>query len=155
MSGFCYEDMVQKALLNVVKDSLKEVEKNGFHGDHHFYISYRTDFPDVVIPDYLREKHPHEIMIVLQYQYENLHVSDDHFTVMLSFNGSYETLKIPFSAIIAFVDPSVKFGLQFTPSVSGFDCGVTSSKSEDKNTAASSVDEASDNIISFESFRKK
>lgn len=150
MSGFCYEDMVQKALLNVVKDSLKEVEKNGFGGDHHFYISYRTDFPGVVIPDYLKEKHPHEIMIVLQYQYENLIVKDDYFSVMLSFNGQYESLKVPFSSIVAFVDPSVKFGLQFSPIQNNFD-----NPSCKKNETSVDKSELGDNVISFESFRKK
>ena len=150
MSGFCYEDMVQRALLGVVKESIKEVEKTGFLGDHHFYISYRTDFPGVVLPDYLREKHPREIMIVLQYQYENLRVSDGSFSVLLSFNGKYENLVVPFAAITAFVDPSVKFGLQFTPNFDGSYGGRRESHDDGKRAGSQE-----DNIISFESFRKK
>lgn len=150
MSVFCYEDMVQSALLDVVRNSLLYVEKNGFHGDHHFYISYLTNYPGVVMPQYLKEKHPHEIMIVLQYQYERLRVTSDSFSVTLSFNGKPETLVVPFASIIAFVDPSVKFGLQFTPKESGPEGG------HDINTNCTQTNVGDEcNIINFESFRKK
>lgn len=150
MNVFCYEDMVQSALLDVVKNSLKYVEKNGFHGDHHFYISYLTNYPGVVIPQYLKEKHQNEIMIVLQYQYEHLHVSNDSFSVTLSFNGKPENLVVPFASIIAFVDPSVKFGLQFTPK--NIDPNGTDDRDLDSKNA-----ETCDGctIINFDNLRKK
>ena len=51
--------------------------------------------------------------IVLQNRYWDLKVESDYFSVGLSFNQIPSTLVIPYSAITAFVDPSVDFGLQF------------------------------------------
>lgn len=150
MSSFCYENMVQEALLSVVKKSLIEAATNGLTGDHHFYISFKTKFSGVVIPDYLKERHPDEMMVVIQYQFENLQVKDDHFAVSLSFCGKLERLIIPFNAIVAFVDPSVRFGLQFNPVDNG-------SPNGEKTTVKSECTEGFEDckIISFESLKKK
>lgn len=110
-----YEDIVQNALRDVVRVVLKQIQREGLPGDHHLFITFLTNFPGVVVPDYLKERHPEEITIVLQYQFWDLLVSEKSFSVELSFNDVAETLVIPFGSIIGFVDPSVKFGLQFTP----------------------------------------
>jgi len=146
MSGFCYEEMVQDALLSVVKRALKDVARNGLSGDHHFYISFKTFFPGVEIPEYLRERHPDEMMVVIQYQFEKLEVREHDFSVMLSFSGKYEHLTIPYNALVAFVDPSVRFGLQFTPRIDGTPQDDESLKLGDSNDCK---------IINFESFKKK
>lgn len=148
MSGFCYEDMVQDALLSVVKKSLIQVATHGLDGDHHFYISFKTGFNDVVIPDYLAERHPDEMMIVIQYQYADLQVTDYDFSVSLSFNGNYERLTIPFNAIVAFVDPSVRFGLQFSPK------DIDGLPPQDQGSVPG-VKQEDCKIINFDNFRKK
>jgi hypothetical protein len=150
MNDFKYDELVQKALVSVVKQVLENVSANGLPGNHHFYIRFRTDHPNVKIPAFLKERHPEEVMIVIQYQFWNLKVFADAFSVDLSFNGTKEYLKIPFSALTAFVDPSVKFALQFTPSFTD----NTDPKEPIKNiTITKSVDDG--NIISFDSFHKK
>lgn len=146
MSSFCYEDMVQDALLSVVRRSLTEAVVNGLSGDHHFYISFKTQFPGIVIPYYLVERHPDEMMIVIQYQYENLQVNNDNFSVSLSFGGHYERLVIPFDAIVAFVDPSVKFGLQFTTRLN---------KTSPNTPSDKKIDATDCKIIDFNNFKKK
>ncbi len=108
-----YDKMVEAALKGVVRSALQVVEKHGLMGAHHFYITFRTDFAGVQIPPYLKEKYPEEMTIVLQYQFSNLDIKTDFFSVNLSFNNVEEYLKIPFAAITGFADPSVKFGLQF------------------------------------------
>jgi len=113
---FDYDLMVQQALRFVVKEALKFVERNGLPGNHHFYVTFRTDRSDVEMPDYLRQKHPEEITIVLQHQFWDLHVEENYFRVSLSFNDRQEALKVPYDALVSFMDPSEKFGLQFTPS---------------------------------------
>jgi uncharacterized protein len=45
-------------------------------------------------------------------------VEDSFFSVGLSFNQMPGKLVIPFSAITAFVDPAVDFGLQFQAAIS-------------------------------------
>jgi hypothetical protein len=110
-----YDRMVEGALRGVVKKSIQEVIDHGLPGDHHFYITFLTDHPGVKIPDYLRERYPGEMTIVLQYQFSELKVDDENMQVTLSFNNVPERLKIPLAAISIFADPSVNFALQFQP----------------------------------------
>jgi len=116
-----YDRMVEKALRGVVKASVREVMKSGLPGDHHFYITFLTDYPGVEIPDYLRERYPGEMTIVLQYQFSDLSIDDDILRVTLSFNNIPEKLVIPVPAISIFADPSVNFALQFQPIEEGLD----------------------------------
>lgn len=116
-SSYNYDKYVQDALLEVVKKVLKRVSVEGLLGNHYFYINFKTQHPGAVLPEYLKEKHPDEITLVFQYQFWDLNVYDDYFSVVLSFNGEHETLKIPFAAVTSFVDPFVKFGLQFHPNM--------------------------------------
>jgi len=109
-----YDEIVQEALRAVVGRVLGEVEATGgLPGNHHFYITFKTNAPGVSIPDHLHERFPDEMTIVLQNKFWDLAVSDSAFTVGLSFNQIPAKLDIPFSAITAFVDPAVDFGLQF------------------------------------------
>src|SRR5262249_53312321 len=101
------------ALRSVVRRVLTMIAADGLPGAHHFYISFRTTAAGVQMPDYLREKYPDEMTIVLQHQYWDLKVGDDTFEVTVSFNKRNERLKVPSAAMLAFVDPSVRFGLQF------------------------------------------
>lgn len=113
-----YDEIVQEALRAVVGRVLGEVEASGGHlpGLHHFYITFKTGAPGVSIPDRLRERFPDEMTIVLQNKFWELAVEENAFSVGLSFNQIPSKLYVPFSAITAFVDPAVDFGLQFQAS---------------------------------------
>ena len=110
-----YDRMVEKALRGVAKEAIQEVIDGGLPGDHHFYITFLTDYEGVQIPDYLRERYPGEMTIVLQYQFHDLYVDDQWLKVTLSFNNIPEKLVIPMPAVTIFADPSVNFALQFQP----------------------------------------
>ena len=110
---FHYDALVDDALRSVVRRVLTQVEAKGLPGSHHFYISFRSTDPGVELPEYLRAKYPEEMTIVLQHQYWDLVVGEDSFEVTVSFNKQQEHIKVPFAALSAFVDPSVRFGLQF------------------------------------------
>ena len=110
-----YDKMVENALRGVVRQALIYVSKNGLPGNHHFYLTFRTDHPGVDISDALRGQYPNDMTVVLQHQYWGLEVNDDHFVVNLSFSNMPERLQVPYAALMSFVDPSVKFGLQFQP----------------------------------------
>jgi len=115
-----YDEIVQEALRAVVGRVLGEVEASGGHlpGHHHFYITFKTGAPGVSIPDRLRERFPDEMTIVLQNKFWDLTVEESAFSVGLSFNQVPSKLYVPFSAITAFVDPAVDFGLQFQSATS-------------------------------------
>ena len=110
-----YHKMLDKALLSVVKDSLRQVEKNGLCGDHYFYLTFKSNAKGVVIPDFLLHQYPDTLTIVIQYEYSNLSVSETGFGVTLSFNNYNYHIIVPFNALIAFSDPSVDFSLTFEP----------------------------------------
>lgn len=115
-----YDEIVQEALRAVVGRVLSQIEGGGLPGAHHFYITFKTQAPDVVIPAHLVEKFPDEMTIVLQNRFWDLEVGESGFSVKLSFNQITSQLDIPYSAITAFVDPSVDFGLQFHVEDTGF-----------------------------------
>lgn len=159
--------MVQSALRGVVKSALTTAAKDGLPGSHHFYITFATDHPEVDLPDYLAEEYPDGITIVLQHEFWDLEVEEDRFAVTLCFNDVNERLLVPYDAIISFVDPSVKFGLEFTPiydepeSISEVSTAKKSfsSSSKKKDKAMSVVDGKSkseeSNIVTLDAFRKK
>lgn len=107
-----YDVWIEDALRGVIRRSLMTVEEMGLPGDHHFYITFRTDHEDVAMANWLRAEYPEEMTIVLQHQYDNLTVGVDGFNIQLRFNGKPELLEVPFDAITSFADPSVSFGLQ-------------------------------------------
>ena len=107
-----YDLLVQDALKSVVRKVLIDA-KDGLPGEHHFYISFQTDFPGVRLSNRLRDKYPQEMTIVLQHQFWDLNVTEHTFEVGLSFSGIPERLLIPFEALTGFFDPSVQFGLKF------------------------------------------
>ena len=164
-----YDLMVEDALRAVVKEAMNRVAADGLPGEHHLYITFRTQEPGVNIADHLVEKYEDEMTIVLQHQYDSLTVDEDGFAVSLNFNNKQERLEIPFHAISAFADPSANFGLQFkfneaeeaTPGQ--YVTPEVETKTEGQNNAAPSEnDEASEgdgkpdgNVVTLDTFRKK
>lgn len=108
-----YDLLVQEALKGVVRKVLVDASKHGLEGEHHFYVTFRTDHPGTRISQRLREKYPQEMTIVLQHQFWDMGVTEHTIEVGLSFSGIPERLLVPFDALIGFFDPSVQFGLKF------------------------------------------
>jgi hypothetical protein len=110
-----YDDWTEQALRHVIRSALAHAARHGLPGEHHFYLTFRTDHPGVVIPQRLRAQYPQEMTIVLQHQFWDLAVDEDAGTmsVGLSFGGVPSTLVIPLAAITAFADPYVRYGLRF------------------------------------------
>lgn len=108
-----YDILAQEALRGVMRKVIGEVAKTGLPGEHHFFITFLTNAPGVRISSRLHERYPEQMTIVLQYQYWDLKVSDNHFEVGLSFSDVPEKLVVPFSAVRGFYDPSVNFELEF------------------------------------------
>lgn len=160
-----YPKMVERAMRGVVREALSATQESGLPGLHHFYITFRTKDPDVIIADRLLVQYPDEMTIVLEHQYWDLTVEDDSFSITLSFGGAPETLVIPFAAITAFVDPSVKFGLQFdanagdageSPDAAGAPSDDAAPSGEADSGTESSDPPADDGqVVALDKFRKK
>jgi hypothetical protein len=110
---FRYDLLVQEALRSVVRKVMGDAARDGLPGDHHFFITFRTDAPGVRISPRTRERFPEEITIILQHQFWDLSVTDFGFEVGLSFSNVPEKLSVPWEALSGFFDPSVEFGLKF------------------------------------------
>ncbi len=108
-----YQQLADNAMRTIVREALRFVEKKGLIGGHHFFVSFKTHFPGVDIPDFLKEQYPVDITIVLENQFWGLKVEDDYFEVALNFRKIPATLHVPYAALTAFVDKGANFGLQF------------------------------------------
>ncbi|MFQ5783375.1 MAG: SspB family protein [Alphaproteobacteria bacterium] len=165
-----YDRLVDGALRGVVVAALRRAIEEGLPGDHHFYISFRTDYPGVRLGNDLRARYPEELTIVLQHQFWDLTVDDEAIGVALSFGGRRQHLVIPLEAITAFADPSVKFGLQFKTTGAEAEAGdgpeadapgepdaaIVGATAEDADADAGDhgEDEAA-KVVTLDAFRKK
>ena len=149
-----YPALIDTAMRGMVRDLMRRVQADGLPGEHHFYISYDTQHPGVRMSDQLRGKYPKDITIVLQHQFWDFKVEDAQFHVTLSFGGAPEKLTVPFAALTAFADPSIKFGLQFQVARA-----VHSTPPENATTTEvgdeGAEEEGNAEIISLDAFRKK
>lgn len=168
-----YQEWIDRALRDVIKQALKHAAQHGFPGQHHFYITFRTGDEGVQVAPQLRAQHPNEMTIVLQHQYWDLFVDEQLFSVTLKFGGRPQRVTVPFDAMTAFADPAVNFALQFKsgppaggqaaasgdsePSVAG-DRAAGSAEAPpqpEETTKAESDDRASGEVITLDTFRKK
>lgn len=159
-----YDLLVENALRGVVRAALEQVAEHGLPGEHHFYITFRTTEDGVEIADRLRERYPGEMTIVLQHRYWDLEVGEDRFAVTLTFNDIPERLSIPFEAVSAFADPSVRFGLQFDAGEAeegeeelAEDEPETAAEGDRSETAEQDTGEdgAGEKVVTLDNFRRK
>ena len=143
-----YNELIDDAMHGVVKQSLYYVRNNKLPGDHHFYITFFTKHQGVSISSKLKLKYPEEMTIVLQHEFRNLVVAEDSFSVTLIFAGAEERITVPYRAITAFADPSVKFGLQFRHEIEKIPVTNTESQTKEKKN------KDDDNIMKLDKFRK-
>ena len=106
-----YQKILDKNMLNVLKDILVNIRDNGLSGNNHLYITFLTKHKEVILPDWIKEKYPQKMTVVLQYEFYDLEINKGNFSISLSFNNIKTNLLIGFNAIISFADPSANFGL--------------------------------------------
>jgi hypothetical protein len=112
-STIAYGRLMHQAMRGLIQRVLGDVAKHGLPGAHHFFVTFDTGAPGVALADWLRDRYPEEMTIVIQNWYDGLAVDDEGFSIILNFGDNPEHLRIPFDAIRTFVDPSVEFGLRF------------------------------------------
>ncbi|NEX92861.1 stringent starvation protein B [Caulobacter sp. 17J65-9] len=150
-----YDALAQEALRGVVKAALKRAAApEGLPGQHHFYITFKTQAPGVTVPPEIIAKYPDEMTIVLQHQYWDLAPGETFFSVTLKFGGQPRRLSAPYTAVSRFYDPSVQFLLQFeAPEPEPAEAVQPSAAPEHATEAAS--DESAPKVVSLDHFRKK
>ena len=149
-----YGNLMHRAMRGLIQSVLEDVAKNGLPGAHHFFITFDTNHPGVAIADWLKSRYPTEMTVVIQHWFENLHVTNEGFSVTLNFGNQPEPLVIPFDSVRTFVDPSVEFGLRFE---------THSDEDEDEEDQDDGDDDGDDDppphqdaqVVSLDKFRKQ
>ncbi|WP_137701899.1 SspB family protein [Marimonas lutisalis] len=148
-----YGSLMHRAMRGLIQQVLTDVAEHGLPGAHHFFITFDTTHPEAQLADWLRDRYPDEMTVVMQHWFDNLDVTDDGFSVTLNFGDAPEPLYIPYDAIKTFVDPSVEFGLRFEihdDDDDGDDDGPT-----DEADIEAEEDAPHDaEVVSLDSFRK-
>ena len=147
-----YKDILNKHLLKVFITILKEIEKNGLSENNHLYITFQTDNSKTLIPQWLLEKYPSEMTIVIQNEYYHFKVNKNDFNIGLSFNNIKTDLKVSFDSVTSFADPSVNFGLNYEFNKLSRDKKI--SKKIKKNNNKKIQKKNSSNVINFSNFKK-
>lgn len=151
-----YGNLMHSAMRGLIRTVLQDISENGLPGNHHFFITFDTGHPDVELADWLSDRYPGEMTVVIQHWFDNLTVDEEGFAITLNFGDSPEPLYIPYDAIRTFVDPSVEFGLRFesTDEESEGYAAVPENE-EDADTSDAPAEEKKDaDVVSLDSFRK-
>jgi hypothetical protein len=149
-----YDQLMQDAMRHVVRAALQRATNaRGLPGRHHFYITFRTHAPGVILPEHLTTRYPEEMTIVLEHQFWDLDVQNDRFRVILKFAGQPHPIVVPYAALTRFYDPSVRFGLQFDQSEPKID-GANAETMPEEPAAEPRQAEAGA-VVSLDAFRKK
>ena len=148
-----YGNLMHRAMRGLIKDVLLDVKANGLPGDHHFFITFDTQHEAVNIAEWLMQRYPEEMTVVMQHWYDNLDVTDDGFHITLNFGDQPEPLYIPYDAIITFVDPSVEFGLRFETHGS-YDVDEDDDDFDADDSDAPNENKAAGQVVSLDQFRK-
>ncbi|WP_282051667.1 SspB family protein [Phaeobacter inhibens] len=152
-----YGNLMHSAMRGLIRSVLDGVAEHGLPGNHHFFITFDTSHPDAELADWLSDRYPGEMTVVMQHWFDNLDVGEDGFAITLNFGDAPEPLYIPYDAIKTFVDPSVEFGLRFeSPEddeeveemVAELDDDIEIEVDEDP------VDKKPADVVSLDSFRK-
>ncbi|WP_121064949.1 SspB family protein [Chachezhania antarctica] len=159
-----YGNLMHAAMRGLIKTVLQDVEAHGLPGAHHFFITFDTTHPDARMADWLSDRYPSEMTVVMQHWYDGLSIEDDGFAVTLNFGDQPEPLYIPYTAIRTFVDPSVEFGLRFETPEDEDDDTVAPDKPLRSGDRGDSIDvdeprdppgeRADAEIVSLDKFRK-
>jgi hypothetical protein len=151
-----YEALTQAAMRGVVREALKRAKANGgLPGDHHFYITFRSKAPGVRMADYLTERFPVDMTIVVQHQFWDLEVHEGHFEIILKFSGVPQHLFVPYAAITRFVDPSVNFGLTFEAQDKDATVIAPAAELEDAQDDAAAPASDAGTVVNLDAFRRK
>ena len=139
-----YQKILNNNMLNVFKDILKNIRDNGLSNNNQLYITFLTNHKRIEMPNWLKQKYPEEMTIVIQYEYYDLQINKNNFSITLSFNNIETNLKIDYNSIISFADPSANFGLILQNN--------KIQKKENKKLKNNKLNK--DNVINFSNYKK-
>ena len=72
-----YGNLMHRAMRGLIQQVLTDVKEDGLPGQHHFFITFDTMHPDVEIADWLSDRYPGEMTVVVQHWFDNLNVTNE------------------------------------------------------------------------------
>ncbi len=156
MADMNYKVLIENAMLNMVRDILKKVSKYGLPENHHFLITFFSHSRGVVIPNWMKEKYPDKMTIIIRNWFEDLNVTEKKFEISLNFNNNVERLIIPFNSLELFADPSVDFAISFNQVNSSQNGEIEGDEDLSDITATKKADlrKKNKNVIDLKNFKK-
>jgi hypothetical protein len=134
---------------------LKKISKDGLPKKHHFLITFSSRTEGVIIPDWMKEKYPDKMTIIIRNWFENLNVTDKKFEISLNFNNNVERLTVPFNSLELFADPSVDFAISFNQFNSVLSKSEVDKETSDQiATKKEALSKKSENVIDLKNFKK-
>jgi len=149
-----YGKLMHRAMRGLIQEVLIDVRDNGLPGAHHFFITFDTTHPDVQLADWLHDRYPSEMTVVMQHWFDDLEVTDDGFSVTLNFGDAPEHLYVPYDSIQTFVDPSVEFGLRFETQEEDEPSDPSHDPDPEQDHSEAEDDQSDADVVSLDSFRK-
>ncbi len=159
-----YAFWTRDALRQVVAKAIEHAAREGLPGEHHFYITFRTDHPRTLMPERLRAQYPREMTIVLQHQFHGLayDAAARLIQVGLSFGGVPAKLVIPLDAVTQFADPAIQFMLQFEADADADESTTRTAPEADAAlpsallpAATGHEEKAPSQVVSLDAFRRR
>jgi hypothetical protein len=157
MTQIDYKVLIENAMLDMVRDILKKISRDGLPENHHFLITFFSKSKGVIIPDWMKEKYPDKMTIIIKNWFENLNVTEKKFDISLNFNNTVEHLTIPFSSLELFADPSVDFAMSFnqTNNLSNSKTKIKAEKGEENaDKEKNKLNKKNENVIDLKNFKK-
>ena len=157
MTQINYKALIEDAMLNMVKDILKKISQSGLPKNNHFLITFFSNSKGVIIPDWMKEKYPDKMTIIIRNWFENLNVTERKFQISLNFNNTVEQLTIPFSSLELFADPSVDFAVSFNQinTLSNNETKIKVERGdENANKKKEKLNKKNENVIDLKNFKK-
>tara|TARA_R110002012_G_scaffold264219_2_gene447515 strand:+ start:497 stop:964 length:468 start_codon:yes stop_codon:yes gene_type:complete len=149
-----YGNLMHDAMRGLIRQVLLDVAAHGLPGSHHFFISFDTSHPDAELADWLSDRYPGEMTVVIQHWYDKLEVGEEGFSITLNFGDAPEPMYIPYDAIRTFVDPSVEFGLKFEQQESSTESDAPLLQEDESELEVPEDAPKAAEIVSLDSFRK-
>ena len=157
MANIDYKALIENAMLGMVRDILKKIANSGLPKSHHFLITFFSNSKGVIIPDWMKEKYPEKMTIIIRNWFKDLNVTEKKFEISLNFNNTVEHLTIPFSSLELFADPSVDFAISFNQVNRMADHETKKIEKKSDNNISKKKEELnkkSENVIDLKNFKK-
>ena len=112
MSKINYEDLIENAMRDIVKNAIIKASKSK-RKDFCFLVAINTKYKALHVPQFMKSLYPAEMDIVLTVKNTHLTILKTGFKTNLQFCGKVYDIMIPFNSILLFIDKNAEVEIAF------------------------------------------